>query len=208
MPGFVFSGTAFRTDEQRVVFGDKADLNFDAIHSGKQAMSMIRAAVLMGLLVSPTAHAALNCADTATSQPLSLRPTVLAPVAGEFTAVSSQLGAPRGVLAQGFDESQSVEQVLLRLRVESCHNTASLPAPGAARPNDPAAYKPKTAFDNTPYRFNMTQGGKRMTADDFDAWLKANGYSVGRRVDTATPAAAAPVAAPAAEPPAAGKKKK
>jgi hypothetical protein len=37
-----------------------------------------------------------------------------------------------------------------------------------------------------------------MTADDFDAWLQANGYSAGRRVaPAAAPAAAAePVEAP------------
>jgi len=157
--------------------------------------------LLWGLLVAPAAHAAVDCTGISTAQPLSVRPTVLSPIADEFAAVSSQLGAPRGVLAAGFEESQSVDQVLLRLRVESCHNVASLPAPGAARSNDPAAYKPKTAFDNTPYRFNMTQNGKRMTADDFDAWLKANGYSVGRRVDTSAPAAApaAVEAAPAGE---------
>ncbi len=171
-------------------------------------MPRIHSFLLLGLLVSPGVHAAVNCADISATPPLSAKPTVLVPVSGEFTSIASQLGAPRGVLAQGFDESQSVDQVLLRLRVEGCHNTASLPAPGAARPNDPAAYKPKTAFDNTPYRFNMTQGGKRMTADDFDAWLKANGYSVGRRVDTAKPAPAAPVAAPAEETPAPSKKKK
>ncbi len=166
-------------------------------------MRRVQSLLLCSLLVAPLAHASVNCTDAALPQSLSARPTVLAPVAGEFAAVTSQLGAPRGVLATGFDESQSVEQVLLRLRVESCHNVASLPAPGAAKTNDPAAYKPKTAFDNTPYRFNMTQGGKRMTADDFDAWLKANGYSVGRRVDTSAPAAAAPAAEAA---PAAGKK--
>jgi len=44
-------------------------------------------------------------------------------------------------------------------------------------------YVKQTEFDNTPYRFNMTQNGKRMSADDFDAWLEANGYSVGRRVE-------------------------
>lgn len=158
-------------------------------------MRGIRPLLLWGLLVAPAAHASVNCADSATVQSLPVRATVLSPVADEFAAIASQLGAPRGVLAAGFDEAQSVDQVLLRLRVESCHNVASLPAPGAARPNDPAAYKPKTAFDNTPYRFNMTQNGKRMTADDFDAWLKANGYSVGRRVDTSAPAAAPAAAA-------------
>jgi len=44
-------------------------------------------------------------------------------------------------------------------------------------------YVKQTEFDNTPYRFNMIQDGKRMSADDFDAWLRANGYSVGRRVN-------------------------
>ena len=29
-------------------------------------------------------------------------------------------------------------------------------------------------------RFNMTQNGKRMTADDFDAWMKAHGYRVAK----------------------------
>lgn len=28
------------------------------------------------------------------------------------------------------------------------------------------------------YRFNMSQGGKRMTADEFDAWMKANGIRI------------------------------
>jgi len=53
------------------------------------------------------------------------------------------------------------------------------PCPQAAASD----YVKQTAYDNTPYRFNMTQNGKRMTADDFDAWLQANGYSVGRRVE-------------------------
>ena len=57
--------------------------------------------------------------------------------------------------------------------------------------------RPKTQFDNTPYRFNMTQNGKRMTADDFDKWLQANGYSAGKRQEAP---AAAPAVVPAAEP--------
>ena len=35
-------------------------------------------------------------------------------------------------------------------------------------------------------RFNMTQDGKKMTADDFDKWMKKNGY----RVATGAPAKA------------------
>ena len=74
------------------------------------------------------------------------------------------------------------------------------PAPAAAS----TAYVPKTANDNTPWRFDMNQNGRRMTSGEFDAWMKAKGI----RVATGKPgaqAAAAPVvqAAPA---PAAGSK--
>lgn len=58
---------------------------------------------------------------------------------------------------------------------------------------DAATYKPKTEHDNTPYRFNMEQNGKRMSADEFDAWMKARGV----RVATGKPvveAASAPAA--------------
>src|SRR5262245_59012374 len=60
-------------------------------------------------------------------------------------------------------------------------------APKAAEPAkeetanlDPNAYKPKTQFDNTPYRFNMHQNGKKMTADEFDAWMKSRGFRVAK----------------------------
>jgi len=55
-------------------------------------------------------------------------------------------------------------------------------APAVPAPAD-RGYVKQTEFDNTPYRFKMVQDGRRMTADDFDAWLEANGYRVGRRVD-------------------------
>ena len=37
------------------------------------------------------------------------------------------------------------------------------------RPDDPLAY-----------RFNMTQRGKKMSADDFDAWMKARGLRIAK----------------------------
>ncbi len=54
-------------------------------------------------------------------------------------------------------------------------------------------YKPKTQFDNTPYRFNMHQNGKKMTADEFDAWMKSRGFRVAK--GKAPAAGAAPAAA-------------
>ena len=40
------------------------------------------------------------------------------------------------------------------------------------------AYVPKTKDDNTPWRFDMNQNGKRMTSVEFDAWMKAKGIRV------------------------------
>ena len=84
------------------------------------------------------------------------------------------------MLAQAFDESQTVDQVLLRLRIEACRDVAMSTAPGAS--STPGTIRRRTSrrpqFDNTPWRFDMNQNGKRMTADEFDAWMKARGVRV------------------------------
>ena len=144
---------------------------------------------LMGIALAPAAHAAANCSGDLTPPPLPLPSTVLEPVAAELYSRTVQLGVPSGVLTQGNDVSQSVDRVLLRLRADGCRELAkAAPAAVGANPDDPAAYKPKTAFDNTPWRFNMTQNGKRMTADEFDAWMKSRGVRVVGRKDTTAPA--------------------
>lgn len=145
-------------------------------------------------------QASTQCGEGALPKPLPVNPTLLSPIADGFSVMNPQLASQRGVLAPAFDESQSVDNVLLRMRVEECQKVAvaALPAAAAASPN-PSDYVKLTEHDNTPYRFNMTQNGKRMTADDFDAWLQANGYSAGRRADpNAAPAAAAQPAGAAA----------
>lgn len=73
---------------------------------------------------------------------------------------------------------------------------ADRPAPSAPASGSQGAYVPKTQHDNTPWRFDMNQNGRRMTAEEFDAWMKAKGI----RVATGKPgaAAAAPTAVPAA----------
>ena len=145
---------------------------------------------LMAMAQVPVALASPDCSGNPVPQPLPLRPTLLAPVAPEFQSLTTQLGAPSGVLAQGYDEALSVDHVLLRLRVEGCQPLAKALPPGVLDPNNPAAYKPQTEFDNTPWRFDMSQGGKRMTAEEFDAWMKARGVRV---VKARAPAPAAPV---------------
>ena len=153
-------------------------------------MRMMMILVLAGL-AAPGMAQAVDCTQVRNQQPL--QPTVIAPVADELARVYNQLGAPGGVLSEAYDQSQSVDQVLLRIRTETCSNVAATTAaPGVVNPDDPAAYKPRTEFDNAPWRFNMSQNGKNMTADEFSAWMKSRGVRVARG-RTAPAEAAQPV---------------
>jgi hypothetical protein len=159
--------------------------------------------VALGLLaLSGMAHAQNNCSLATAPRALPIQPTVLPALAPELTVPSHQLGAPTGVLAQAYDESQTVENVLFRLKLEGCRSIANA-APAASPANgvvDSSTYKPKTQFDNSPWRFDMNQNGKRMTAEEFDQWMKARGVRVakGGSAPAAAPAAATSTAAPAA----------
>lgn len=149
--------------------------------------------IAAGLAMPAMANAATGCPAPAVAP---LQATAVAPIANELATPSGQLGVPGGVLSQAYDASLTLEQVLLRMQVESCSNLASTtPAPSVVDPTDPATYKPRTEFDNTPWRFNMSQNGKNMTADEFSAWMASRGVRVARG---ATPA---PAPAPAATPP-------
>src|SRR6478672_1926988 len=155
--------------------------------------------MLLGALSAPGFALAATCPPASTVQPL--RPTVLAPVASELAMIGSMPGTPNGVLSHNADTTESVDEVLLRIRIESCQDVATAtPVPGVVNPNDPAAYKPRTQFDNTPWRFNMSQNGKKMTADEFSAWMAARGVRVARGAAGAVTTPPAPAAAPAAEP--------
>ena len=44
--------------------------------------------------------------------------------------------------------------------------------------NSSDGYVPATKYDNSQYRFNMNQNGKKMTAEEFDAWMKSRGIHV------------------------------
>ena len=155
-----------------------------------------RAAAVLALaaLGMGQAHASADCRSAATlaAQPDALR---LAPIAPELAGTSEQIGTGVGfVPAQA--GAANVDLVLARVKDEECRRVAraSAPMPTSATPG---AYQPKTAYDNTPWRFDMTQNGKRMTADEFDAWMKARGVRVVPAANTPA-ATTAPAAAPAA----------
>lgn len=135
---------------------------------------------MAGLAAPGFAAAAVDCGSLPRGGASTPRVTVLAPLSAELAAPSYMLGANSGVLGHAYDESQTVDEVLLRRRIEGCRNVAIATPASLADPNDPGAYKPKTEFDNTPWRFDMNQGGRRMTADEFDAWMKARGVRVAR----------------------------
>lgn len=164
--------------------------------------------LILGALCAPGVVLASNCPAPNPVEPL--RRMAPAPVSNELAVVTNLLGAPNGVLSQGADSTESVDQVLLRIRIQGCSDVANAtPAPGVVNPDDPAAYKPRTQFDNTPWRFNMSQNGKKMTADEFSAWMKSRGVRVARGAGApavvpasdGAPAATSTPPAPAQEPP-------
>jgi hypothetical protein len=155
--------------------------------------------LILGALCAPGAVLASNCPAPSPVEPL--QRIAPAPVSNELPVVTNLLGAPDGVLSQGADATESVDQVLLRIRIQGCNAVANAtPVPGVVNPDDPAAYKPRTEFDNTPWRFNMSQNGKKMTADEFSAWMKSRGVRVARGAGAAVPAAAVTESAPGTAP--------
>ena len=163
-------------------------------------MQSIRSAssILLLLAMPGLVHAAGDACHGEALSAVPVRPNLISPVAIELAPATTQLGGATGVLSQSFDEALSVDNVLLRIRLDGCRAMAKARMPASvASPGDPAAYKPRTEFDNAPWRFDMTQNGKRMTADEFDAWMKAKGVRVVGRKDAP---AAEPVAPPAVVP--------
>ncbi|AXK72503.1 hypothetical protein DWG18_09620 [Lysobacter sp. TY2-98] len=146
---------------------------------------MRRFVLLSLVLASGSAFAQDACTGLARSATAPVSAPALAP---ELVAPAPQLGAPSGVLAQAFDQTQTVDAVLLRMRIDKCRSTANVGNAGQFVPGmDPASYKPQTQFDNTPWRFDMNQNGKRMTADEFDAWMKARGVRVAKGAQPVPP---------------------
>ena len=130
-------------------------------------------------LVFPSLASAVACRDLPATQALPVRTSLIAPLADGLAGRPSVLATPHALLSSSRDESLALDVVLLRLQLESCVK------------DEYAGYKPKTQFDNTPWRFNMEKG-KKFDAAQFDAWMKSRGV----RVAKGNPAAATATAAP------------
>jgi len=99
--------------------------------------------------------------------------------------------APAAELGAAASPAAAHSPVSLQDYLQRSRQPALAPRPAAAAA---ATHVPRTAHDNSPYRFDMTQNGRRMTAAEFDAWMKARGI----RVATGKPAATAALAPAAA----------
>jgi len=76
--------------------------------------------------------------------------------------------------------SRNINCVILRDFIARSRLKSNTPNTASAATPLPSngAYVPKTKDDNTPWRFDMNQNGKRMTSVEFDAWMKAKGIRV------------------------------
>jgi len=133
----------------------------------------VSCAALCALLAAASVQAQTECETELPPPPAPLLPV---PLADGFVVPGKQLPG-------GLDPALSVDRVLYRRQLQACRQAIAVALTPVAAPTYHDDYTKQTEFDNTPYRFNMTQDGKRMSADDFDAWLQDNGYSVGRRVE-------------------------
>lgn len=145
---------------------------------------LILAGCLVTAMVLPNVASAISC-GAGGNAPLPVRNSPVPPLYSGLAGRPAPLASPRSLLVESRDESLALDLVLMRLRLESCVK------------DEFAGYKPRTEFDNTPYRFNMDKG-KKFTAAEFDAWMKSRGVRVATgRAPTAatTPAVATPAAA-------------
>ena len=105
-------------------------------------------------------------------------------VSGMASASQAQVTTPasQSIMADALDAAQPQEATLLQQA--SAADTWMAAKSKKTKATAAKAPEPASRLADPSNRFNMTQGGKKMTADDFDAWMKKNGY----RVATGAPA--------------------
>ena len=103
--------------------------------------------------------------------------------AKEAPSLNTRSGADSVLMTTAFDAMRADHAVIGKSGVLEAA-TKKKPVKGKTASAAKPAPAPVSQPTDTSKRFNMTQNGKRMTADDFDAWMKKNGY----RVATGAPA--------------------
>lgn len=116
---------------------------------------------ILAIATTATATASASAADTCSGYS--------APVPASIIVATPEMRMPGKAGACG---PLTLQAFLARRRAAEAQAAANVP-PGASTP--PGANEAMMAG-----RFYMTQDGKRMTADDFDAWMKARGIRVAK----------------------------
>jgi hypothetical protein len=118
--------------------------------SGISLSARLIASAILATAFAARAHAAYGCGGYAEAVPATI--IVAAP---EMRAPVSHAGMCLPLNAQAFLERRRAEAQM-------------------------AASAPQETRDGLAGRFYMTQNGRRMTADDFDAWMQAKGIRVAK----------------------------
>ncbi|MBD7988172.1 septal ring lytic transglycosylase RlpA family protein [Luteimonas sp. Sa2BVA3] len=195
-------------------------------HEGRVVDLSYAAAVKIGVHPRGTARVevrALGPGENARERPADVRTAAVDPATGLPPGVRVASGAPRPAAPSGMDGLVAAVQgpvapaalVAAVSQPAALHADASAPEQGHAQATAAPASSAPSAGD---WRFDMHQDGRAMTADEFDAWMKARRARVATgRAGTPEPrdprlaaeapsgigAAAAPTATPAAAMPAA-----
>lgn len=103
--------------------------------------------------------------------------------AKDASALDAHRGADSLLMSTAFNATHAERPLIAASGMQEAAQKKSTKTKTAVK----AAPAPAAQPSDTSKRFNMTQNGKRMTADDFDAWMKKNGY----RVATGAPGAKA-----------------
>lgn len=111
------------------------------------------------LLVSPNLFAAGKCIEVRTESTFEL------------------INAPAQEMQNFRSSSEAISCVFLKDFIARSRIPVNSYNPAGA---SNGTYIPKTKDDNTPWRFDMNQNGKRMTSVEFDAWMKAKGIRVAK----------------------------
>ncbi len=113
--------------------------------------------------------------------------------AKEISSRNDRQNETSKVLTAAFESARAVERPSLlsapaasELQYAAKKSRKAAPAPATV--DDKSSQPSKSSQPND--RFYMTQNGKQMKADDFDAWMKKHGY----RVATGAPASSKKVA--------------
>ncbi|WP_343226243.1 hypothetical protein [Lysobacter sp. 5GHs7-4] len=146
-------------------------------------MRTIATAIALLLCTGPLSAQEPLCGGAETPAMQAEVALLLEPAASSPRLARRPAGAARDAFAGAFAHASDNAETLspsLASPLGACTQLSARRGQRSRKGGAAAAYQPKTRYDNTPWRFNMEQNGKRMTADEFDAWMKAKGVRVAK----------------------------